>query len=169
MGVVMIPIKRILVPTDFSEPAESALKWATTLAREFDADIYLLHVVPEPYTYPLGGELSAMPLGDILTQAEQSASERLHELAAETQLPPNRVVIRSAIGSPVEQIVETIAGERIDLVVLGTHGRGMVGHFLIGSVAERVVRRSPVPVLTLHGEARSAELKHNAVTAAAHH
>jgi nucleotide-binding universal stress UspA family protein len=165
----MIPIKRILVPTDFSEPAAAALKWATTLAREFDGQLYLLHVVPEPYAYPWGSELSAMPLTDILAQSEKSAEERMHQLAAETQLPLDRVVTRAVIGTPVDQILATVAEHKIDLVVLGTHGRGMVGHVLLGSVAERVVRRSPVPVLTLHGETRNAELAKEAAAASGVH
>ena len=162
----MIPIKRILVPTDFSEPAEAALHWATTLAQDVDAQLYLLHVVPEPYVYPWGSELSAMPLTDILVQSEQSAEERMHRLAAETRLPLDRIVTRAVIGTPVDQILATVAEQNIDLIVLGTHGRGMVGHLLLGSVAERVIRRSPVPVLTVHGDARSAELKRAAAAAA---
>ena len=162
----MVPIKRILVPTDFSEPAAAALKWATTLAREFDGQLYLLHVVPEPYAYPWGSELSTMPLTDILAQSEQSAEERMRQLAAETQLPLDRVVTRAVIGTPVDQILAAVAEHNIDLVVLGTHGRGMVGHLLLGSVAERVIRRSPAPVLTVHGEARNAELKREAAATA---
>jgi nucleotide-binding universal stress UspA family protein len=162
----MIPIKRILVPTDFSEPAAAALKWATTLAREFEGQLYLLHVVPEPYAYPWGSELSTMPLTDILAESEKSAEERMHQLAAETKLPLDRVVTRAVIGTPVDQILATIAEHNIDLVVLGTHGRGMVGHLLLGSVAERVIRRSPVPVLTLHGDARNVELKRAAAATA---
>ena len=110
-----------------------------------------------------------MPLTDILAQSEKSAEERLHQLAAETQLPLDRVVTRAVIGTPVDQILATVAEHKIDLVVLGTHGRGMVGHLLLGSVAERVVRRSPVPVLTLHGETRNAELAKEAAAASGVH
>jgi nucleotide-binding universal stress UspA family protein len=155
----MIPIKRILVPTDFSEPAGAAVKWATTLAKEFDAEVYLLHVVPEPYSYPWGSELSAFPVNDLLMQSEKAADEQLRQLAAAAGMPDGRVVTCSVIGPPLDQILQLIAQERIDLVVIGTHGRGMVGHLLLGSVAERVVRRSPVPVLTVHGDARNAELR----------
>lgn len=148
----MIPIHRILVPTDFSEPAAAALKWATTLAREFESKIYLLHVVPEPYAYPWGTELSSLPLNEILAQSEEAARQRLGELAVETGLPKDRVSTSAVVGTPVDQVIALVKDERIDLVVLGTHGRGPVGHFLLGSVAERVVRRSPVPVLTVHGD-----------------
>jgi nucleotide-binding universal stress UspA family protein len=107
-----------------------------------------------------------MPLTDILAQSEQAAGEQMRRLAAETQLPADRIITRAVIGTPVDQILATVAEHKIDLVVLGTHGRGMVGHLLLGSVAERVVRRSPVPVLTLHGEARNAELAKEAAAAA---
>lgn len=148
----MIPIHRILVPTDFSDPAGAALNWATTLAREFDSTVYLLHVVPEPYVYPWGTELSTMPIGDLLAQSEQAARERLQQLAQETGLSADRVIVRVSMGRPVDHILTLVDEEKIDLVVLGTRGRGLVGHLLIGSVAERVVRRSPVPVLSVHGE-----------------
>ena len=152
----MIPIKRILVPTDFSEPADAALKWAATLAREFDSRLYLLHVVPEPYAYPWGTELSTLPLNDILAQSEEAARQRLGELAAETKLPAAQLSTSAVVGTPVDQVLALIKNEQIDLVVLGTHGRGLVGHLLLGSVAERVVRRSPVPVLTVHGPESAA-------------
>ena len=158
----MTGIKRILVPTDFSEPAAAALSWASTLARELDCDLHLLHVVPEPYAYPWGSEISTVPLTEILAESEKGAAERLEQLVADTKLPQNRVRTGAVIGSPVDQILSEISAKNIDLVVVGTHGRGMVGHLLLGSVAERLVRRSPVPVLTVHGDARRDELRHAA-------
>jgi len=152
----MIPIKRILVPTDFSDPAHAALKLATTFAEEFGSRLYLLHVVPEPYAYPFGTELSTVPMNDILAQAEEAAREQLDKLVASAALPAGRVVTRVVVGTPVDQVLALVADEKIDLVVLGTHGRGLVGHLLLGSVAERVVRRSPVPVLTVHGREAAA-------------
>ena len=162
----MIPIHRILVPTDFSEPATAALKWATALAREFGSRLYLLHVVPEPYAYPWGTELSTLPLNDILAQSEEAARQRLTELAAETKLPAGQVTTRAVVGTPVDQVLALVKDEQIDLVVLGTHGRGLVGHLLLGSVAERVVRRSPVPVLTVHGAEPAASAGHTPAAAA---
>jgi nucleotide-binding universal stress UspA family protein len=149
----MIPIQRILVPTDFSEPARAALTLATTFAREFGSRLYLLHVVPEPYAYPWGTELSTLPMNDILAQSEEASRQQLAKLAADSGLPADRVDVRAVVGTPVDQVLSLIEDEKIDLVVLGTHGRGLVGHLLLGSVAERVVRRSPVPVLSVHGDA----------------
>ena len=147
----MVTIHRILVPTDFSDPAEAALTYARTLAEQFGGTLHLMHVVPEPYVYPWGTEISTMPLVDLLTQSETQASDRLKALAGESGLPDDRVKTATAIGTPVDRILQYVADEGIDLVVMGTHGRGAVGHLLLGSVAERIVRRSPVPVLTVKG------------------
>jgi nucleotide-binding universal stress UspA family protein len=147
----MIPIKNILVPTDFSEPADAALEYAKTLAQEFNGRIHLLHVVSEPYVYPWGTDLPTIPISDLLTQSEDAARERLAQIATAATALAGRIDVETAIGTPVERILDAIGDHHIDLVVIGTHGRGMVGHLLLGSVAERVVRRSPVPVLTVHG------------------
>ena len=145
----MIPIRTILVPTDFSDPAEAAWVYAQTLAREFKSHVHVLHVVPEPYVYPWGTEMATMPIADLLTQSEEAARERLTKVVP-TGAFAGEVTIATAIGAPVDKILEYIAEKSVDLVVIGTHGRGMVGHLLLGSVAERIVRRSPVPVLTVH-------------------
>ena len=145
----MLPIKRILVPTDFSETAAAALGWARDLSREFDSELHLLHVVAEPYLYPWGSEASAFPLTDVLAQSEQAARAQLDRLAASGAGPNDRTVTATALGTPVDRILDYVTSNQIDLVVIGTHGRGVVAHMLLGSVAERVVRRSPVPVLTV--------------------
>ncbi|HUL71825.1 MAG TPA: universal stress protein [Vicinamibacterales bacterium] len=147
----MIPIKNILVPTDFSEPADAALSYARTMAVEFGSRLHVLHVVPEPNLLPWGSELSTVPFADLLTQTEMAARERLTEMAARLTDLSGKVTVDARIGTPVERVLDYIDEHHIDLVVMGTHGRGLVGHLLLGSVAERVVRRSPVPVLTVHG------------------
>ncbi len=145
----MVAIRRILVPTDFSEPADAALRYARAFAEEFGGTLHVLHVVPEPYIYPWGTEISTMPLVDLLTQSETQAAERLKQLADDSGVLKGRIKTATAIGTPVDRILQYIADEGIDLVVMGTHGRGAVGHLLLGSVAERIVRRSPSPVLTV--------------------
>ena len=146
----MIPIKDILVPTDFSEPAGAALQYAKMLAQEFDSRLHLLHVVPEPLAYPWGTELSTFSIATVLAESENGALERLRALGQGLRLPADRIATRASVGRPVDQILDYVRDHHIDLVVMGTHGRGLVGHLLIGSVAERTVRRSPVPVLTVH-------------------
>jgi len=147
----MVDIRHILVPTDFSEPAGAALSYARTLANEFGSHLHLLHVVPEPYVYPWGTEISTLPLVDLLTQSEALASTRLGELIPADQAPSGGLTTSTSIGTPVDRILDYIDANHIDLVVIGTHGRGAVGHLLLGSVAERIVRRSPAPVLTVKG------------------
>ena len=145
----MVPVTRILVPTDFSEPAAAAVTWGRTLAAEFGAELHLLHVVAEPYLYPWGSELSAFPLSDVLAQSEGAARAQLETLGASLDLPAERVITATALGTPVDRVLDYVTANGIDLIVMGTHGRGVVGHMLLGSVAERVVRRSTVPVLTI--------------------
>lgn len=145
-------IRRILVPTDFSEPAAAAWRYAQALAGRFNSHIHLLHVVPLPYLYDAWGtEAIALRMGDLLAESEARARKQLQKSVPKTGPLAGRVVTAAATGITVEQILEYVSAQHIDLVVMGTHGRGTVGHLLLGSVAERLVRYSPVPVLTLHG------------------
>jgi nucleotide-binding universal stress UspA family protein len=155
----MVTIRKILVPTDFSDPAMAALKYARALAEEFGSQLHLFHVVPEPYVYPWGTEVSTLPLVDLLTQSEALARTRLGELVPAAEAPKAGLTTSTAIGAPVDRILDYIEQEHIDMVIIGTHGRGAVGHLLLGSVAERVVRRSPVPVLTVKGTTANEAMK----------
>lgn len=146
-----ISIRNILVPTDFSAPAEGAWRYAVTLAKLFRSRLHVLHVVAEPYAYPWGSnEMSTLPMADYLAQAEESARERLATFVAASTGHGRRVRAVTKVGAPVEQILEYADAQKIDLIVIGTHGRGLVGQMLLGSVAERVVRRAKMPVLTVH-------------------
>lgn len=147
----MVSIRQILVPSDFSEPAAAALAYARALADEFGSHLHIFHVVPEPYVYPWGTEISTVPLADLMAQSETLANTRLAELIPPDQKPKGGLTVSTVIGTPVDRILDYIKHSHIDLVVMGTHGRGPVGHLLLGSVAERLVRRSPVPVLTVKG------------------
>jgi nucleotide-binding universal stress UspA family protein len=147
----MIRLRHILVPTDFSEPADAALQYARALAQEFSSRLHLLHVVPEPYVYPWGTELSTLPLAELLTQSEEAAKKRLEQLVRDFDPAVQATEVSTAVGPPVDRILAYVTAHEIDLIVMGTHGRGMVGHLLLGSVVERVIRRAAVPVLTVHG------------------
>ena len=147
----MVSIRTILVPTDFSAPAEAAWRYALTLAKLFKSRVHVLHVVAEPYAYPWGSnEMSTLPMADYLSQAEEAARERLATFVAASTGHVRRVRAVTKVGGPVEQILEYADAQNIDLIVIGTHGRGLVGQMLLGSVAERVVRRAKMPVLTVH-------------------
>ena len=147
----MVSIRNVLVPTDFSAPAEAAWRYALTLATLFKSRLHVLHVVAEPYAYPWGSnEMSTLPMADYLSQAEEAARERLATFVAASTGHGRRVRAVTKVGAPVEEILEYAEAHKIDLIVIGTHGRGLVGQMLLGSVAERVVRRAKTPVLTVH-------------------
>jgi len=143
----MIRLKTILVPTDFSECSEAAVKYGFALANAFGATAHLLNVVQDPYTLPWAADAFAAPVGDMLTDWEAQAERRLVESVPDASASPT--VLTTRVGSPATEIVRYATQHRIDLIVLGTHGRGPVGHILLGSVAERVVRTAPCPVLTV--------------------
>lgn len=145
----MIQLRRILVPTDFSPPAQTALAYAKTLAAEFGSRLYLLHVIATPEV-SWGAEASTYSWPTLLADLEKDARTQLQDLIAAGDPVADRVTMETMTGVPVDGILDYAETHQIDLIVMGTHGRGMVGHLLLGSVAERVVRRSPAPVLTLH-------------------
>lgn len=143
----MISLKQIVVPTDFSDCSDRALTYGRELAKTFGATLHLLHVVHDPYSQPWSAEAFPTPLGDLLEQWQEQARTRLINLLPE----PERKNVRFAVvvGSPFFEIVRYAKEEQADLIVIGTHGRGPIGHMLLGSVAERVVRKAPCPVLTV--------------------
>jgi nucleotide-binding universal stress UspA family protein len=145
----MIALKKILVATDFSEAADAALAYGRALARTFGATLYVLHVTDDMYMR-LGGDAYAAVLPDLQHDVEAQARERLAELLVDndpTPLPTKPVVITA--GATAQAIVDYAAKADIDLIVVGTHGRGAVAHLLVGSIAERVVRTARCPVLTV--------------------
>lgn len=156
----MIRIRTILVPTDFSEPSKAAWRYAQTLAAAFKSRVHLLHVIATPYHYdPWGTETATLSLAALLSRSEETARKGLARLVPGKGRLAGRIVTATATGIAVDQILEYIRAKRIDLVVMGTHGHGMVEHLLVGSVAERVVRRSPVPVLTVHSALKARSRK----------
>ena len=144
--------KNILVPIDFSEPSEAAFEYAKALAVQFDGRLHLLHVVPEPFVYPWGAEGAALPLGEMMMDAERTTKERLAGFVPVGDPLAGRVTVSTELGVPFNRILHYAETEGTDLIVMGTHGRGTVGHLLLGSVTERVVRKATVPVLTVHGK-----------------
>ena len=142
----MIRLKTILVPTDFSECSEAAVKYGLALAEAFGASVHVLSVVENPYTLPWATEGLSAPIGEMLSDWEVQAKRRLAETVPATG---PRTILATCVGSPNVEIVRYAREHQIDLIVLGTHGRGLIGHMLLGSVAERVVRTAPCPVLVV--------------------
>jgi universal stress protein A len=144
----MMTMKNILVATDFGEPAETALIYGRELAGRFGATLHVLHVAEDLFVRPFGSEMVAS--AKLQRDFEESARQRLDELVRHGGGHGRclrTVVITSA--SPAFAIIDYAKENGIDLIVMGTHGRGVLGHLLMGSVAERVVRLAPCPVLTM--------------------
>lgn len=139
----MIELKRILAPTDFSEYSSEAIGYACALAEKFGAELHLLHVLEVH-----AGSTPVFAGGLALTPRVQESRE-----AAETELKkvaPDREAVRATVEGPAFLGIVRYAKENnIDLIVMGTHGRSGLAHVMIGSVAERVVRKAPCPVLTV--------------------
>jgi universal stress protein A len=145
----MISVKNILVPTDFSEHSAKAVRYGAELAANFGADLHLLHAVETtPIMY---GEGAAYLPPEATAEIEAAAVKQLDELKIESadNLQVKRKV---AQGHPFVEIVRYGKDNAIDLIVIGTHGRGAIAHMLLGSVAERVVRKAPCPVLVVRDE-----------------
>jgi nucleotide-binding universal stress UspA family protein len=146
----MINLKHILVPTDFSEGSDAAVGYARALAGTFGASIDLLHVAENVFTRAFAGEGYVAGLPELQAEIERAAREQLAELLIDDDVPKldaKSVVITS--NATANEIVNYARTNGIDLIVMGTHGRSGISHFLLGSVAERVVRTAPCPVLTL--------------------
>ncbi|OFV90226.1 MAG: hypothetical protein A3G76_08115 [Acidobacteria bacterium RIFCSPLOWO2_12_FULL_65_11] len=146
-------MKNILVATDFGEAADAALAYGRTLARTFGATLHVIHVAENVImrNAGLGGESYITLLPDLQRDIEASARKQLDERLIDDDRPaiPTKSSIVTSI-VPARSIVEYAKNAGIDLVVIGTHGRGGLTRLFMGSVAERVVRTSPCPVLTVH-------------------
>ena len=141
-------IATILVPTDFSPCSREALTYAGALAKRFNARIVVFHVI-ETWSYAVTESLQWTDLYTNLTTVVEPLLDGLVQ-----ELQDGGIAAAGAFtqGVSYDEIVKKAKEERADLIVIGTHGRRGMGHFLMGSVAERVVRLSPCPVLTVRGE-----------------
>lgn len=146
---------QILIPTDGSEPARSAARRGIELARIHDAELHVLYVAePVPLgRFTTGPEPAAAEHSEIVEQQReegQAAIDEIVELAMEAGI---ETVEGIEFGSPHEEVISYAEDEGIDAIVMGTHGRSGVDRFLLGSVAEKVVRKSPIPVMTVRSGA----------------
>ena len=146
----MITLKRILVATDFSEPSDVALSYGRELATRFKATLHVLHVAQNVYISTFGAENYAAIAPDLQQQIEEGARLRLSELLIDSdQSGPNTIAAVITATSPAFAIVDYAKDHEIDIIVMGTHGRGALAHLVMGSVAERAVRFASCPVLTV--------------------
>jgi nucleotide-binding universal stress UspA family protein len=145
----MIRIKNVLVATDFSEPSTAALDYGRELARTYEATLHVLHVT-EDLRWRFAADATPAFPADAQEEIEASARARTNALLTDedrAQLHA-RAAVQTAV-SPAESIVEYAKTQAADVIVIGTHGRSGFSRVLMGSVAERVVRLAPCPVLTV--------------------
>ena len=150
----------ILVATDFSPASEQAVTYAEALAREFGSRVHLLHVVADPLLAAAWSEAYAYDLDKL---AERMRADAERQLAGRAQQISGVVITwEAAVGRPPATIVAVASDVDADLVVMGTHRRSGVTHLFMGSVAERVVRTAPCPVLTVREGAHVATVEESA-------
>jgi len=143
-------LQHLLVPTDFSAHADAALSHAVSLADRFNAALHLLHVVNDPGAgwYGLGD--AEVQIDRLREMAEAKARDRLQGMAEDSSAVEVRTAVAQRLNLDVAHVIqEYVAGHTIDLVVMGTHGRQGLERLVLGSVANRLIRRSGCPVLTV--------------------
>ncbi|MDO8432617.1 MAG: universal stress protein [Candidatus Binatus sp.] len=142
--------RKILCPIDFAEHSLAALEVALQLAQQNDAALHLLSIAPTP-----AGAAGFQPVPmEPYPYVEKDMRQQLDNLARERIPPTTRCETHVVSGDPAERVLAAARDLGVDLIVMGTHGRKGLSHLVLGSVAERVVRESPVPVLTTHSTAR---------------
>jgi len=147
--------KKILVPTDFSEPAVAAANAGLELAREFHLPLVLTHVYGIPGQKYAGVDLNLT--ADFVRSVESAARAALNEEAARLSHAGVNISVVLSEGVPWERILETAKSVDAGLIVMGTHGRRGVPRAVLGSVAERIVRLSRIPVLTIRESAHAEQ------------
>lgn len=149
-------IHTILVPTDFSEYSDKAFAWALEMAEKWGAKLELLHIVPTPSYPPMmiadGGFNPADYESSLMADADKQTKEMLKRI----DRPGVSIDTQVLVGSPFHDICKIAEQEKSDLIVMGSHGRTGLSHVFLGSVAERVVRHAPCPVLVVGKKAAEA-------------
>jgi len=144
----MPSFQKILCPIDFSEDSRVALTHAVEIARVSGGELTVLHVV-EPVLYPVEYGMAPVPTVDLESSATANARAKLSDLVQEEIGSDLKSQIKVVFGRADQQICDVAREEGFDLIVLATHGLTGLKHLLLGSVAERVVRHSDCPVLTV--------------------
>jgi nucleotide-binding universal stress UspA family protein len=145
----MLTLKTILVPTDFSEASEAALDYAKGLATAFGASIHVIHVTEDLLAHAWSAEVYVASMPNLREEIEKEARERLAAMLTDAERERFHVTTEVIAGNPFLEIVRYAKANAIDIIVIGTHGRGPIAHMLLGSVAERVVRKAQCPVVTV--------------------
>lgn len=173
-------VQKILVPIDYSEDSLEALQWGASLATKYGAKLILLHVIPKAVEeiYPSGPEwigpftppsyyYEGMAPGTrprrtepLLIDWQERAKAQLSDFATMNLKEPVPLDVQVAVGRPVDEILRLAREQRVDLIVMGTHGRTGLRHLLLGSVAEAVARQAPCPVFTVRIPGQETARRH---------
>lgn len=148
----MIKIEKILVPTDFSKFSTHALNYAVAFARNFNARIILLHITSEKEMDAIrqvSSYLEPGKLEDLLRERESDDRKELDAFIPPEMKKGIEVEMVHKVGIPFVEIIKTAKEKAVDVIVIATHGRSGLSHILFGSVAEKVVRKAPCPVLSI--------------------
>ena len=145
----VISIATLVVPTDFSDTADVALIYARQFAEAFGSRLHLLHVIEEPHLGAGAEAFYGFSMAEVMQKWEAEARGKLEALVPEGRRPPGGVTVAATTGHAFVEIVRYARDVAADLLVMGTHGRGAVSHMLLGSVAEKVIRKAPCPVLVV--------------------
>lgn len=146
----MLKFERILFPSDFSDLSLHALGHARSLAETYGAELHVIHVVDEAYQYWMAMGPNSLPVGPSPEELVAASTHEIEKFVKEhLGDSPLRVKTQVLVGRPFMEIIRYARENNIDLIVLGTHGRSGLKYALLGSVAEKVVRKSPCPVLTI--------------------
>jgi nucleotide-binding universal stress UspA family protein len=146
---MILPIRKILCTTDFSEAAEQGVKAADELARNFGADLYLLHVVAPLPTVPAGPAPMGFHIPSVLKEIKDTALKSLEQLIKREISMRVRIEPVVLAGDPASEIARKAEDLGADLIVIATHGQSGWKKLVAGSVTEKVVRLAPCPVLTV--------------------
>jgi nucleotide-binding universal stress UspA family protein len=144
----MMEVKRILWPTDLSGIAEKALDYVTSLSEKYGSEVHVLYVIEQlSHHEPWYGEFEKTHAEKIQDWEQKTAEKRLHEICEKFLKGCPLYVKHTAVGDPAQEILRFIEKEKVDLVVMASHGRK--GHFRFGGVAEKVIRNASVPVVII--------------------
>ena len=147
-GGYIMEVNKVLWPTDFSSSAEKALPFVTDLTQKYGAEIHVLYVIEDlAHHESWYGDFDRSHVDKLLDWADKSAKKRLDQVCEKYLNSCPLYIKHIAVGDPAQEILRLVEKEKVDMVVLATHGRK--GHFSFGSVTERVVKNAPVPVVTV--------------------
>jgi len=140
-------IRKILLPTDFSEPSERAVGYAAMFAKSLDASVHLVHVLDDPLL--VGNAWHAADMTTVREERYQTGRATLASVASTLHRPADMVSLEVRTGIAADEIVKAALDYGCDVIIMATHGRSGLSHLMLGSVTEAVIRRAPCPVLAV--------------------